>query len=293
MKKAAQIAGLLMAIGGFCMGQTAEVYKSDAVSAETQENFELAAVTWEQAANAFKEQEITDTTCIFRAGYNYFRVKQYAKALPFLQECILLNYKPSVAYPLMADAYQSLNDARKAEEVLLAGRAAVPGAAAELDKKLAYLCFNTGQYERAAAAFGQLNNSFPENQNYMYLYGFSLERVKRYDEAVTVLQAAHLHFPDDEKIRKMLGVALFEQTDLLNEQEVKRYESLKNAKIADYIGTRKKLEQINAGYAKARGVLEESLKDFPGDKLVISSLYKIYKKEKNPAKAAEMEKLLK
>lgn len=293
MKRKTAIAGLLMAIGGFCTGQTAEVYKSDAVSAETQENFELAAAGYEQAANAFKEQQITDTTCIFRAGYNYFRVKQFGKALPFFGQCIGLNYKPAVVYPLMADAYYSLNDARKAEEVLLAGRAAMPGATAELDKKLAYLFFNTGQYNKAVVEFGRLNESFPENQNYMYLYGFSLEREKRYDEAVTILQAAQRHFPDDKKIRKILGVALFEQTDLLNEQEVKRYESLKNAKIADYIDTKKRLERINAGYAGARMVLEESLRDFPGDKLVISSLYKIYKKENNTAKAAEMEGLLK
>jgi len=293
MKKIFVFTGLFFCLAAISSAQTAEVFKSDAIGAETQENYELAAKAYENAAKAFKEQNVIDTVCVYRAGYNYIRIRQFEKAIPFLQECIALKYNPSRTIQLLADTYVDLKDCQKAEEVLLEGKTSVPEAEADFDKKLAYLYFNTGQYEKAANTFGKLNSLLPGDKNYMYLYGFSLERIRKYDEAIEVLEAARQLFPDDKKSKKILGVAYFEQTDLLNEQEVKRYESLKNAKLVDYINTKKKLGHINAGYEEARVILEESLKDFPDDKLVINSLYKIYKKQGNDARAAEMEKLLK
>ena len=293
MKRIFFTAGIIFLLAVHAVAQPAEVLRSDASSAESQDEYALAAKKYEEAANAYKSQNIIDTLCIYRAGYNYLKTEQYRKAIPFLQESIDLNYNLSKSYQLLSDAYLGLNEAQKAGDVLLEGKTKSPGEEIDFDKKLAYLYFNTGAYKKAALQFARLDSLFPGNKNYMYLYGFALERIQKYDQAIEVLEKEQQLFPDDKKARKILGLAWFERTDVLNDKEVKRYESMKNAKIEDYIGTTKRLDQINTGYEKAREILEESLTDYPGDKLVIGTLYKVYKKLKNDDKAARMQELLK
>jgi len=69
MKKITVITGFFLCMSAISFAQSADVLKSDAISAETQENYELAAKTYEDAVKAFKEQNITDTVCMFRAGF--------------------------------------------------------------------------------------------------------------------------------------------------------------------------------------------------------------------------------
>ena len=99
-------------------------------------------------------------------------------------------------------------------------------------------------------------------------------------------------FPNDKRARKMLGIVLFELTDERNTKEVANYESNKGAKLEDYINTKKRLENINAGYEKARLLLEQALKDFPNDKQLIHTLYKTYKKQSKEEEAAKMKSRL-
>ena len=288
MKKILSTLAILLSFVAVVSAQTAEVFKSDGISAETQEQYEDAAKAFDAAAKAFREQQITDTVSIYRAGVNYVRIKQYEKALPFLQESAELNYNTGRTLRLLADAWEGLKDAAKAEAVLLEGKEKYPDDAFEFEKKLAYLYFNTGQYENAAASFELVNAASPGNKNYLYLYGFSLERLKKYDQAIAQFEQVLQLFPGDKRSKKMLGITLFEKTDELNEKEVKRYEGMKNAKLEDYITTKKRLENINEGYEKARVILEESLEDFPNDKQVINSLYLLYKKQFKEDKAAQM-----
>jgi tetratricopeptide (TPR) repeat protein len=272
--------------------QPAEVLKSDGISAETQEQYEDAAKAFEAAAKAFQAKNIVDTICIYHAGANYARINQHEKAIPFLQESMDLGYNIGRASRLLSDAFFSLKDMEKAEAVLLAVKSKVPEEEFEFDKKLAYLYFNSGQYEKSAEAFVGVNEAEPGNKNYLYMYGFSLERIKKYEEAIAVFEDMLQLYPSDKRAKKMLGIALFEQTDERNEKEVKSYESNKNAKIEDYIIIKKRLENINKGYEKARLLLEESLKDYPEDKQIIHTLYLTYKKQFKEEEAAKMKSRL-
>ena len=273
-------------------GQTAQVLKSDAISAEGQGNYELAAKTYEKAAKAFLLENRTDTVCIYRGGYNYFRTEAYEKAIPFLKECVSLGYNLPGCYRMLGDAWEGRGDHQQAEAAFLEGRAAVPEDEADFDKRLAYLYFNTGEYEKSAAGFGRLDSLSPGKADYMYLHGFSLERIHRYQEAMDVLERMQELFPEDRRAKKIYGVAFLEETELRNEAEVKRYNSKKNAKLEDYIGTQKVLDRIEGDYEKAREMLEESLKDFPGDRLVAASLYRVYKKQNNAMGMERMRKLM-
>jgi tetratricopeptide (TPR) repeat protein len=281
----------------FCgMGQNADVLKSDAISAESQEQYADAARLFEEAHAAYKAQNVLDTACVYRAGMNYAKLDQFDKALPLLEEALALNYNYGRTARLLADTYLGLKDPEKAEEILLKGKETAPEESIEFDKKLAYLYFNTGQYDKAVESFKLVNDALPGKKNYMYLYGFSLERTQKYDDAIAVFQSMQEQFPGDKRSKKMLGITLFEKTDAANETEVNRYEAAKKANKANlesYIGTRERLEQINKGYEDARVILEESLEDYPQDQLVITSLYKLYKKQFKEDKAEQMKKRMK
>ncbi len=278
---------------GIAAAQNADVLKSDAISAESQEQYADAARLFEEAHAAYKAQNQLDTVCVYRAGMNYVKLDQFEKALPLLEEVYGLNYNTGRTSRLLADAYYGLKQPEKSEEVLLKGKESVPAEAVEFDKKLAYLYFNTGQYEKAAESFGIVNEANPGKKSYMYLYGFSLERIKKYDEAIAIFETMQEQFPGDKRSKKMLGVTMFEKTDVQNEAEVKRYEENKKAKLEDYIGTKKRLEDINEGYEHARVILEESLTEYPNDQLVITSLYQLYKKQFKEDKAEQMKKRMK
>ncbi|MGE4587788.1 MAG: tetratricopeptide repeat protein [Mangrovibacterium sp.] len=292
MKRTIVMAGLVAGFSMFSAAQPAKVLKSDAISAEGQENYELAAENYEKAAKVFLEQNVTDTVCIYRAGYNYFRIKSYEKAVPLLKECISLGYNLSGCYRMLGDAREARGDHQQAETAFLKGRETVPEDEADFDRQLAYLYFNTGQYEKAAARFGRLDSISPGTADYMYLHGFSLERIHRYREAMDVLKRMEELFPDDKRAKKIYGVAFLGETEMRNEAEVKRYNSKKDAKLKDYIGTKKTLDRISVDYEKARVMLEASLQDFPGDRLVAASLYRAYKKQSNEAGMERMRKML-
>lgn len=292
MKKGISIISLWLCFSIFAFGQTSEVFKSDGISAETQEQYEVAAKAFEAAANAFKEQNIIDTISIYRAGYNYARIDQYEKAIPFLQECIDLKYNEGRASRLLSDTYFGLKNIEKAETVLLTGKINCPEDQFEFDKKLAYLYLNSKQYEKAVISFEKVHRTAPENKNYAYLYGLSMERVKKYEQAIDIFTRLQQQFPNDSKSKKMLGITLFEQADEQNERIVKNYETKQDARIKDYIVTKRKLEEIDQKYDKARLILEESLADFPENKQVINTLYLIYRKQSKEKLAAEMKSRL-
>lgn len=271
---------------------SADVFKSDGISNESQDMNEEAAKAFEAAVIAFKAKQVIDTMCIFHAGYNYVVIKKYERAIPFLQECVNLNYNVGKSSRLLADAYIGVKMTKEAESALNTGLEKCPEERLEFEKKLAYIYFNSGNYSQAASAFEILSNSEPDNKNYIYMRGFSLERINKLDDAVSVLENGIKLYPDDKKLKKLLGIAYFRQTDELNEKVVKQYESKKSSSVEEYVVAKRRLEEIKNGYEKSRVMLEEALVNFPNDKQVIISLYNIYKKQSKEEKATQMNKLL-
>jgi tetratricopeptide (TPR) repeat protein len=292
MKKLASITFLLFSIATFSFGQMGDVHKSDGISAESQEQYEEAAKAFEAAIKAFQEQNIVDTTCIYHAGLNYSKIEQYDKAIPYLKDAIQMNYNVGRASRLLADAYYKQKDIERAEATLIEGKESIPEEGFEFDKKLAYLYFNTGQFEKSAEYFQKVNEADPGKKSYMYLYAFSLERLKKYDQAIELFETIHQQNPSYKKATKMLGITLFEQADALNAAAVENYESNKKANIGDYVKIKRKLENIDTIYEKARVILEEAINDYPNDKQVANSLYQIYKKQSKEDKAAQMKSKL-
>ncbi len=292
MKKTLLTTAAVVVMGLASFAQNADVLKSDAISAESQEQYADAARFFEEAHLAYQAANTLDTVCVYRAGSNYLKINQYDKAAIYLEQALALNYNPGRTSRMLADAYLGSKQNDKAEATLVAGKEATPEEAIEFDKKLAYLYFNSGQYQKSASTFGALNEAIPGNSNYMYLYAFSLERTKKYGEALEVLKSMQESYPDDKRAKKLYAVTYFEKTDAENDAVVKGYEANKGAKLEDYVGTKRRLEEITAHYEKSRVMLEESLADYPTDQMVIASLYKVYKKQGKETQAEAMRKKL-
>ncbi|PCH70225.1 MAG: hypothetical protein COC06_05435 [Bacteroidales bacterium] len=272
--------------------QQAEQLKTDAMNAELQEEYTQAADLFSKAINAFKAQQKTDSLSIFGAGQNYLKAKKYAEAIPFLKECTDLNYNMGRSARLLSNAYSWTKQYKLAEKILMDVAAKVPDEKIEFDKKLAYLYFNSSQYSKSASLFNQLLANSPNNKNYMYLYGFSLERIQKFDKALVIFEQMMQLYPQDKRAKKMQAYTYLKKTETAYNKEVKRYESIKNVTFEDFRETKKRLKNLDGDYEKARLLLEKAYKDYPKDKMLINALYKVYKKQKNTNKMNEMKKLI-
>ncbi|WP_159523613.1 tetratricopeptide repeat protein [Sunxiuqinia indica] len=272
--------------------QSADQLKTDAMNAEIQENYEQAAELFVKAALAFENEGTYDGESLYGAGVNYMNIKKYNDATPFLRKSYELGFNSGKSCRLLSDAYRLSKQFSEAEQILLEGAKKLPEEKDEFNSKLAYLYFNSGQYAKSVMKLNELLSEKPNDRNYLYLKGFSLERIQRFDEAIDNFNRILEQHPDDKKAKKMLAYTFFEKVEEGYEKEVKRYNSMSNAKLADYVETKKQLKQLKDEYEESRLMLEESFNDFPTDKMLINALYKVYKKQNNTIKMAEMQKLM-
>jgi tetratricopeptide (TPR) repeat protein len=272
--------------------QSADQIKTDAMNAELQEDYEQAAKLFAKAAQSFEAEGSPDLESLYGAGYNFLKIKKYSDAIPFLLKSYELGFNSGKSCRLLSDAYLSSNQFSEAEQILVEGAGKLPEEKNEFDPKLAYLYFNTGQYAKSVIKFDELLAENPTNRNYLYLKGFSLERIQKFDEAIDNFNQILEQDPDDKNAKKMLAYTCFEKVDAGYEQEIKRYNAMKDAKLVDYVKIKNQLKQLENEYEKAKFMLEDSFKDFPTDKMLINALYKVYKKQNNTSKMAEIQKLM-
>lgn len=275
------------------MAQNADVLKSDAIMQESRMQYLAAAELYEKAALLYEADAKTDAFSFFKAGQNYTKAKQYDKGLTMLNKAKENQYQEADLYLNFGDAYAGLKKFAEAEKELLDGKEKYPDQNTEFTKKLGYLFFNSGQYDKAVTYLTVALEQEPDNYTYHYLLGSSFERLKKYKEAIASLEKVLEIKPNHKNSIKKLGVINFKLTDYLYSKETKRYEAMKNPSRVDYHNSTKKLEQIAQGYTKALPYLEKAHNISPKDKAIISCLSVSYRRLKMEEKAAKMAALLK
>jgi len=270
--------------------QSVDALKQEATDAEAKELYAEAAALFENAFVLSKAQDLLDSVSLFKAGENYLKAEQFAKALPLLSNAVVLKYNVGPAARLLADTYYGLKQPGKAEEILLSIKDSIKTEAAEFDEKMAFLYFNTKQYEKAASCFRVVCDSMPAKSNYLYLYGVSLLRAKAYNEAIVVSQSLMEKFPGDSRSRKLLGMSMLEKA---NAESLAMLQPL----VVDTLVSEKdsidpfvRKDKIRRDYETARVILEQSLLEFPMDQQIINSLYRVYTFQENSDRAEKMRK---
>lgn len=273
--------------------QEADVLKSNGIMFESQMKFLEAAQSYEAAIKAYEANNIVDELCIFKAGQNYVKIKMYDKAIPFLTKSINNKYNNHQAYICLADAFEGMKNYAEAESTLINGKAIFPDYKSEFIKSLAYLYFNSQQYEKATSSLEIAIEEDDKNVSFRYLYASSFEKMKNYKSAVTEFENLLTIDPEHAKTVKKLGFIYFKQTDFLYKKEIKRYEAIKNPSRVDYHNSKKKLTEISQGYKKALPYLEKTHQKYPEDKTIMSCLSVAYRRLDMDIKANEMKALLK
>lgn len=273
--------------------QDADVLKSNGIMFEGQMKYLEAAQNYEAAIKAYEANNVIDELCIFKAGQNYVKVKMYDKAIPFLTKSINNNYDNYQTFLSLADAFEGLKNYTEAENALLKGSSLFPNNKTEYIKSLAYMYFNSKQYDKAVSSLENAINEDSTNVSYLYLYATSFEKLKNYKRATTEFEKLLAIDPNHTKSLKKLGFIYFKQTDYLYKKEMKRYEALNNPSRVDYHNSKKKLTQISQGYKKALPHLEKTHQLYPNDKTIISCLSVVYRRLNMDTKADEMKALLK
>ncbi|WP_430817464.1 tetratricopeptide repeat protein [Carboxylicivirga sp. RSCT41] len=274
------------------IAQNADVTKSDAIMQESQMQYLAAAELYQKAGELYEADGKTDAFCYFKAGQNYTKAKKYASALPMLDKARANSYDEADLYLSYGDAYAGAKKFAEAEKELLDGKTRYADKSGEFNKKLGYLYFNSGQYEKAVEYLQVAIEAEPNNYTYHYLLGSSYERMKKYKEATEELEKVVAIKSNHKNSIKKLGVIYFKQTDYLYTKETKRYEAMKSPTRVDYHNSTKKLEQIAQGYTKALPYLEKAHGFSPKDKAIISCLSVAYRRLKMEDKAAQMAELL-
>ncbi|MCU4157248.1 tetratricopeptide repeat protein [Carboxylicivirga sp. A043] len=284
---------LLFGLLPMLLAQNADVTKSDAIMQESQMQYQAAAELYQKAAKLYEADGKTDAFCYFKAGQNFAKAKKYTNAIPMLDKARTNHYDEVDLYLSYGDAYAGVKQFAEAEKELLSGKEKYADKGAEFNKKLGYLFFNSGQYEKAVEYLQVALESEPNNYTYHYLLGSSYERMKKYKEATIELEKVVALKSNHKNSIKKLGVIYFKQTDYLYNKETKRYEAMKNPTRVDYHNSTKKLEQIAQGYTKALPYLEKAHAFSQKDKAIISCLSVSYRRLKMEEKAAKMAELLK
>jgi len=273
--------------------QNADVLKSDAIIQESQMQFLEAAKLYEAAAKAYEAENRIDAFSYFKAGQSYTKAKKYNLALLMLKKAEDNNYTAADLYLTYGDAYVGVKKIDEAEKVLLSGKAQYQEEWPAFTKKLAYLYYNSAQYQKAEIYLKTALQQAPNNHTYLYLLGSSYERMKMNKPATEMLEKVLALQPNHKNSIKKLGVIYFRQTDGLYSKETKRYELMKNPSRMDYHNSTKKLETIAQGYTKALPFLEKAHENSPHDKAIISCLSIAYRRLKMETEANKMTILLK
>jgi len=98
--------------------QNADVIKSDALMAQSVDDFASAAELFASAATAYEDAGIFDTLSVYQAGVNYNRIKEYDKALDFFTKLKAENINTIEVALAMSDSYIGTKELDKAITVL-------------------------------------------------------------------------------------------------------------------------------------------------------------------------------
>ncbi len=283
---------LFLSSGLSIFAQQADLFKSDGIMYEGQMDYPKAAISYEKAVEAYDNKQITDSLCIFKAGQNFVRCKQYAKALSFLNRSVEINYNDAQVYLSLSQAYEGLKQYNEAITPLENGIKIYSDSQLSFLKRLGYLYFKTGKYQQAIDNLNQALALEPEDENLLFLAANSYDKLENYDSAIESLEKILSINPNHKKSVYLLGLEYYKQTDAEYKKEKKRYEALKSPSRVDFHNSTVKLDSISQRYKKALPYFEKALESSPANKSIAGCLAVCYKRLDMKDKEAEIVKLL-
>lgn len=253
-------------------GQDPDVLKSDAIMAESIDDFASAAQLYESAMAAYEATERFDTASVYRAGVNYHRLKEYEKALTFFQKLEGLDMGSAELFLSMSDSYAGLNQFDQSRDALLKIVESYPEEKNTAYRKLVTVSFNGRDFVNAVRYADETLKIAPEDTYVLFIKMMAFAQQSKINEAIATGEQLLAIDPDYQRATEQMGLLLSKVTDAEYDREKRRYEAMSNPTRVDYSNTTKKLAAISTKYNKAIPYLEKALANNPNNTAVKNAL---------------------
>ncbi|MER3416973.1 MAG: hypothetical protein C4297_12280 [Gemmataceae bacterium] len=224
-----------------------------------QQAFAEAAAAFEKLAE-LKNNQPDYRDCLWAAGENHLRARQYERARVVLERYLAFEVPPAqrhVALVGLGEAYRALGEPRRAEHALRQALECGASMQARAHYLLALTYLDQGRWADAEAALRQIlaapldGPQPPETRQALFALGLLLHRRQKYEDAVVHLRRALDQYPRDPQALKARYV-LADCCRLLGLQQADQMRKADTLMARDYYGrTRKELlEQALTHYQR-------------------------------------------
>ena len=253
-------------------------------------SFDLAASSFDLAAEVARTFDIVDTMAVYNSALCYEKADMTDMAIERYRDCADIKYQVPNVFLFISTLYRNSDNDEEALKVLQEARVSYPREQSLIIEELNIYLTNK-DFERAKANLELAAEQDPTNEILWFSLGSVFDNLGNYDEAIIAYQKAIVVKSDYFDANYNLGALYFNKAVLgINEAN----EMWKPRMTRTEAANQKKLEEDSKSmFATARPYLESAFQVDPTDLETIRSLKDIYARTGEDDKFIQMNDLLK
>ena len=253
-------------------------------------SFDLAASSFDLAAEVARTFDIVDTMAVYNAALCYEKADMTDMAIERYRDCADIKYQVPNVFLFISTLYRNSDNDEEALKVLQEARVAYPREQSLIIEELNIYLTNQ-DFERAKANLELAAEQDPTNEILWFSLGSVFDNLGNYEEAIIAYQKAIVVKSDYFDANYNLGALYFNKAVLgINEAN----EMWKPRMTRTEAANQKKLEEDSKSmFVTARPYLESAFQVEPTDLETIRSLKDIYARTGEDDKFLQMNDLLK
>jgi tetratricopeptide (TPR) repeat protein len=253
-------------------------------------SFDLAASSFDLAAEVARTFDIVDTMAVYNAALCYEKADMTDMAIERYKDCADIKYQVPNVFLFISTLYRNSDNDEEALKVLQEARVSYPREQSLIIEELNIYLTNK-DFERAKANLELAAEQDPTNEILWFSLGSVFDNLGNYDEAIIAYQKAIVVKSDYFDANYNLGALYFNKAVLgINEAN----EMWKPRMTRTEAANQKKLEEDSKSmFVTARPYLESAFQVDPTDIETIRSLKDIYARTGEDDKFLQMNDLLK
>ncbi len=252
--------------------------------------FDLAATSFDLAAEIARTFEIVDTMAVYNAALCYEKAGMIDMAIERYKDCAVIEYQVPNVFLFISTLYRNSDNDEAALKTLQEARISYPREQSLIIEELNIYLTNK-DFERAKSNLELAAEQDPTNEILWFSLGSVFDNLGNYDEAIIAYQKAIGVKSDYFDANYNLGALYFNKAVLgINEAN----EMWKPRMTKTEAAKQKKLEEDSKSmFVTARPYLESAFQVDPSDVETIRSLKDIYARTGEDDKFIQMNNLLK
>ena len=253
-------------------------------------SFDLAASSFDLAAEVARTFDIVDTMAVYNSALCYEKADMTDMAIERYRDCADIKYQVPNVFLFISTLYRNSDNDEEALKVLQEARVSYPREQSLIIEELNIYLTNK-DFERAKANLELAAEQDPTNEILWFSLGSVFDNLGNYDEAIIAYQKAIVVKSDYFDANYNLGALYFNKAVLgINEAN----EMWKPRMTRTEAANQKKLEEDSKSmFVTARPYLESAFQVDPADLETIRSLKDIYARTGEDDKFIQMNELLK